>query len=470
MSNKNKSIVMKKIIATIIIMIIIAVILGAIHFVYKMIYKVTSIKDIFEGIETKQALVSEYIVYGTHLNIKGNIDLEDTNIQKVKISFRTINEEEPKEIELTHQKTDKGIEFSTSNLINEGIYLENLAVNTYYLLVKVEYEDGASKYYSLKNATEYTDGIEYYTITKNDKNNKIDIKFASRNIEDKRLDYMYLGVNRSILPVEVYDVVIDPGHGGADVGAEYGGYRESVLTLKIANAVKEELEDLGLKVRITRDGTEGNDFGVYSVYNKDGRVNIVGNSKAKYVFSIHLNSVEQPDSLMGVEIYAPTKINLNFAKAFADNIVNAANTKYSNLEVYYKSANGVYVRTFTENNIANSAQDAVKRGYKPYDIKENTPYLYMLRETGGIATNAYVDGRNPEYGSNLYYNSNVGVEAYLLELGYINNRTDMQNIVNNQKSYVNAIVKTIKDELLGEEYVVSVKKDDNKRDKDNTEV
>ena len=468
MSSKKKNRVIKKMIATIIIMIIIAAILGVTYFAYKMIYKVTSIKDIFEGVETKQALVSEYIVYGTHLNIKGNLNVEDTDIQKVKLSLRTINEEAPKELELTYQKTDKGFDFSTSDLINEGIDLEALAVNTYYLLVKVEYENGTEKYYSLKNTTEYTEGIEYYTITKNDKNNKVDIKFASRNIEEQKVEYMYIGINRSVLPGEVYDVVIDPGHGGSDVGAEYGGYREATLTLKIANAIKEELEDLGLKVRITRDGTEGKDYGVYSVYNTNGRVNVVGNSRAKYVFSIHLNSVEQPNSLTGVEIYTPTKMNLDFAKTFASNIVKIANTKYSNLEVNYKSADGVYVRTFTENNIQNSAQDAAKREYKPYDIKENTPYLYMLRETGGIATNAYVDGRNPEYGTNLYYDSNVGVETYLLELGYINNRTDIQNIVNNQKAYVEGIVKTIKDKLLGEDYVAPVKKEN--KDRDNTEA
>ena len=40
----------------------------------------------------------------------------------------------------------------------------------------------------------------------------------------------------------------------------------------------------------------------------------------------------------------------------------------------------------------------------------------MLRETGGIVTGAYVDGRNKEFGKNKYYNSNIGVEAYLLEL------------------------------------------------------
>ena len=40
----------------------------------------------------------------------------------------------------------------------------------------------------------------------------------------------------------------------------------------------------------------------------------------------------------------------------------------------------------------------------------------MLRETGGIATKAYVDGRNPNYGANMFYNVNIGGEAYVLEL------------------------------------------------------
>jgi len=87
----------------------------------------------------------------------------------------------------------------------------------------------------------------------------------------------------------------------------------------------------------------------------------------------------------------------------------------------------------------------------------------MLRETGGIATGAYVDGRNKSYGKNLYYNSNVGIEAYLLELGYINSKVDLQNIVTNQSGYVEGVVKAIKDKLLGEDYEPPIKKDKDKK-------
>ena len=54
------------------------------------------------------------------------------------------------------------------------------------------------------------------------------------------------------------------------------------------------------------------------------------------MFSIHLNSITEQNSLKGVEIYAPPKTNLKLAKAFADNIVKYAETTYSDLDVSYK--------------------------------------------------------------------------------------------------------------------------------------
>ena len=103
---------------------------------------------------------------------------------------------------------------------------------------------------------------------------------------------MFIKVKNTYLPENIYDIVIDAGHGGGDPGAEYGGYREADLALKCAQEVKTELEKLGLKVMITRDGTEGKEYNASTVYKENGRVNIIGKSKAKYVFSIHLNHLQ----------------------------------------------------------------------------------------------------------------------------------------------------------------------------------
>ena len=71
----------------------------------------------------------------------------------------------------------------------------------------------------------------------------------------------------------------------------------------------------------------------------------------------------------------------------------------------------------------------------------------MIRETGGIATNAYVDGRNKEYGKNYYYDSNRGTETYLIELGFMNSNADITNIINNKELYVEGIKKSFQNFL-----------------------
>ena len=86
---------------------------------------------------------------------------------------------------------------------------------------------------------------------------------------------------------------------------------------------------------------------------------------------------------------------------------------------------------------------AQKSGYEPYNISTSTPYLYIIREIGGINTNAFVDGRNKAYGTNKYFNSNYGIEGYLVQLGYFSIQEDLNNIVSNYDKYSEAIANSI---------------------------
>ena len=175
---------------------------------------------------------------------------------------------------MDYEVRDKKIEFWTSELLNEGLDLESLEINNYIVFLEINKKASAkNKLYLLENKTDYTD-IIYYTITKDKKNNKIDIQFIN--------GYMEINVVKSKLPKEVYDVVIDPGHGGSDTGARGSGYDEADLNLEYGKKVKFELEKLGLKVKITRDGAEPADsFGKSTVYAENGRVNIVRCFKGK---------------------------------------------------------------------------------------------------------------------------------------------------------------------------------------------
>ena len=339
----------------VILIIIIVVAIGTVA--YKIVTNIQNKKQIFARVEDTQAELTKYIVYGTNLNLEGKINELTQGTTDIDLVLEGIDGYK-KEINLQYEETDDGYEFYTSDLINTGINIEEFAKNDYYMFIKLEYGKKKEKYYSIENKTKY-DKVEYYTITKNGQNNKVEIKFGTEQRNSKSIAYMEIDVKQTKLPKDVYDIVIDPGHGGSDTGAQYNGFDEADLTLKFAKKVKEKLENLGLKVRITRDGTESKEtFGTSTVYDEDGRVNIVGKSKAKYVISIHLNSIEKPNSESGVEVYAPSKVNLNLAKAFADNIVKYAKTSYSTLDPLYKKYDGVYVRTYQDSEIAEDKKEA----------------------------------------------------------------------------------------------------------------
>lgn len=109
-----------------------------------------------------------------------------------------------------------------------------------------------------------------------------------------------------------------------------------------------------------------------------------------------------------------------------------------------KNKSGVYVRNFTNADILAFKTKASKNKYEPYNITTSTPYLYIIRETGGICTNAFVDGRNTVYGKNKYYDSNIGIESYVIQLGYMNVESDLNNIIANSDNYMEGISQSIK--------------------------
>jgi N-acetylmuramoyl-L-alanine amidase len=89
-------------------------------------------------------------------------------------------------------------------------------------------------------------------------------------------------------PAEVRSVlgtiVIDPGHGGEDIGVRSGnGSEEKALTLAVAQRVKALIESrLGIRVILTRD--EDRSVGL------DQRAATANNSKAGLFLSLHLNA------------------------------------------------------------------------------------------------------------------------------------------------------------------------------------
>ena len=387
--------------------------------------------DILTEIKDKTVPINYYAIYGKYLNFKGKVPNEDNyNIvfknQKEELVFPTIND---------------GTEFSTSKNINDGINLEKLKVGNYIMLLcedKKETENDKRLCYNLVNNTEYKDN-KYYTMTKDNKNNLITLN----NKTYETYKYWDIDIKEETLPDDVYDIVIDPGHGGVDSGAVNGRYRESTYTLDYAKTLKEVLEEEGFKVKLTRDTDKQIDN-----YGAGSRTGIAYETKAKLFLSIHLNSATWKGQ-NGVEIYYAYEDNNTFAKLIADNIVKYANTTYSN-NPQNKVLPGAYMRVYSKENIQALKNEAKREGYEPYNFTNHETYYYFIRETGGIMTHAFSDGRNKKYKENIYRNYNQGTEAYLLELGYISSNNDIKNIINNKDGYIKAIKESV---LTYSEYV-----------------
>lgn len=78
-------------------------------------------------------VVPKYYVYGNHFNIEGNIDIKDKNYD-FSLCLTLYNGED-KDIEIVSILMCEQINYYISNLINDGLYLDNLDIGTYYLVI-----------------------------------------------------------------------------------------------------------------------------------------------------------------------------------------------------------------------------------------------------------------------------------------------------------------------------------------------
>ena len=100
---------------------------------------------------------------------------------------------------------------------------------------------------------------------------------------------------KSAFKSDDFVIVIDPGHGGRDPGAEAGGYRESNLMLELAESVKESLiRNTDFKVVLTR--TEDKFLSL------EDRITIASQSGANLFISLHADAVIEGEA-SGTTVY-----------------------------------------------------------------------------------------------------------------------------------------------------------------------
>ena len=115
---------------------------------------------------------------------------------------------------------------------------------------------------------------------------------------------------------QMYSVVIDPGHGGADVGATREGIYEKDITLEVSKMLEENLKKMGVYTHMTRDRDKTVELSERSDFS---------NSISPDVFiSVHVNSSVKED-IIGVETHWYHPVSLDFAKKVHSKIASSRN-------------------------------------------------------------------------------------------------------------------------------------------------
>lgn len=145
----------------------------------------------------------------------------------------------------------------------------------------------------------------------------------------------------AIILNDTAQVVIDAGHGGSDVGAEYNGRYEKDDNLAVALLVAEKLEEKGIDVELTRDDD--------TFISLENRCKIANKKQAELFVSLHRNSA---DGARGVEIWVssdkPDKDTL-LAENIMQNLDEAGISQNRGVKYGYAQGDGnYYVNSHTD--------------------------------------------------------------------------------------------------------------------------
>lgn len=120
-------------------------------------------------------------------------------------------------------------------------------------------------------------------------------------------------------------IVIDPGHGGENLGAQYESYTEKDMNMVMAQAMKEELEKYdNVAVYLTRDTDADMSIKDRALFAKD--------RKADFLFCLHFN-MSVNHNLFGAEVWVP---------AFSDYYVKGY--RFAEIEMEQLTNLGLYSR------------------------------------------------------------------------------------------------------------------------------
>ncbi|TCP24198.1 N-acetylmuramoyl-L-alanine amidase [Scopulibacillus darangshiensis] len=148
------------------------------------------------------------------------------------------------------------------------------------------------------------------------------------------------------LPLSGRVIVIDPGHGGPDGGAEGGKTKEKDIALKISKDLRDYLQESGALVLMTRetdrDLADKDKGGLSARKTQDlkRRAKFIDDADPDCVISLHLNAIPSPRWRGAQTFYHPkSKENKVLAKFIQDSLRN----QIKNTDRFAKAIEHVYL-------------------------------------------------------------------------------------------------------------------------------
>ncbi len=388
--------------------------------------------------------VNDDVVYEGEIRLRQ--DVQDKSEEEIKVTLETfehvnysshhfqgeslliMTDENASHYELLNVKTLESSSKQTyEDIANGGIDFSQLEAGMYF--VKLNNKILTSSALSSQES--------FYSVTRNEMAKKVELVLYE--------NYVVISVEDvQSLPNDVYDIIIDPGHGSEDSGGSGFGLNERDEVLKISEYLAMRLEAHGLKVKLTRtdefDPAISEEF-LYkeAPYLENGRVSQVYEYKANYLISNHLNAYD--GTVSGYQIFSSVQTSNDWAELISNAFQEVGHT------AVYSPSNASFVGYGSYKYADVCHPDYFEAGC-PYF--EQADYYYMIRETGGQLNNGY--------GFTKYMNGETalpqyGAETILLEYAFIDNELDNQLWLENFEVWGEAVVKATV-EYLGIPYQV----------------
>ena len=113
-------------------------------------------------------------------------------------------------------------------------------------------------------------------------------------------------------------VVIDPGHGDWDPGANVGNVLEKDISLTTSKAIEQALDEANIKAGLTRETDIS--LSDNKIDDLKKRAAKSAENNANYFVSIHVNSFDESDEVSGFEIYKKNDESHSLAQNIGKNI------------------------------------------------------------------------------------------------------------------------------------------------------